>query len=208
MKAKGKALVKIDALAQLKSWLSGFDRKELIQNGVIIGAFLIFILFFFFPFLARNRQMSQDVSQLTAQVRNAGLLIAKLPEMKKQKEIFGARMEKIRKQFFTPEEAKQLIEIISTTASQSKVRITATQPGTKEAALPEPFQQLYRISSYELTVEGSYHGLGSFINRLEQHSKNFAVPEFKMTENKEAPAVHKAVLVVDAFMERYTSGMR
>ncbi len=212
MKIKEKAKSKDDSLKQLvsrfRAWLAGVDRKVLIQNGVILGAFLVFIVFFFFPILGRNRAAAGEVAQLKGQIYNAGALIARLPEMKKQKEIFGARIEKIRKGFFKSSEASQLIEIISAAANQSKVRISATQPGAKEVTLPDPFQQIYRVASYELTVDGGYHGLGTFTNRLEQYSKNFAVPELKMTRNKETPGAHKAVLVVHAFFERYVRGTK
>lgn len=210
MKTKGKAKPKDESLQQLvskaRSYLAGVDRKVLIQNGVIVGAFLAFIVFFFFPILGRNRQAAGEVAQLKSRIHNAGVLIARLPEMKKQKDVFGARIENVRKGFFKAAEANQLIEIISTAANQSKVRISATQPGAKEVTLPDPFQQMYRVASYELTVDGGYHGLGLFTNRLEQYSKNFAVPELKMTRAKETPGVHKAVLVVHAFFERYVKG--
>lgn len=190
-------------LEQAKAWLAGIDRKTLIQNGIAGGAFLIFVVLFLLPLLARNKAAADEVNQLKSKITNANAVIGRLPDMRKQKEIFGVRMERVRSGFFKAEEVKQLIQIISKIAGDSRVRITASQPGREETPLPTPFDQVYRPVTYELNVEGGYHDLGLFLYRLEHFAKNFEVREFKMTSDKNAPGIHKGVITLSGYFERY-----
>ena len=202
-KTKKPQITPAQLVEQAKAWLATVDRRTLIQNGIAAGAFLIFVFLFLFPLLARNKGAADEVNQLKSKIANARSTIGRLPEMRKQKEAFGARMEQVRKGFFKAEEAKQLIEIISKTASESRVRITASQPGGQELTIPPPFDQVYRPVTYELNVEGGYHDLGLFLYRLEHYSKNFAIRDFKMISDKNTPGTHKGVITLSAFFERY-----
>ena len=188
---------------QFRGWVATVDRKTLTQYGIWGGAFLVFVLLFLVPLLAKNKSAADEVNQLKSKITTARSIIGRLSEMRKQKEAFGARMERVRVGFFKAEEAKQLIEIISKTAAESKVRITASQPAGQEVVLPPPFDQVYRPLSYELTVEGGYHDFGMFLYRLEHYSKNFAIREFKMTTDKNTPGIQKGLITVTAFFERY-----
>ena len=205
--SKGK--VKSDAAAvyvkQFKVWIGSFDRKVLIQHGIITGAFLIFIVFFFLPILKDNKETRDNARRLDSQINAARMVIAKIPELKRRKEVFGERIEKIRNQFFKTEEEDQLIEIISKTATEAGVEIRAVQPFSQELNLAEPFAQYYKASSYELVLEGGYHNVGTFLNLIEENEKNFAVHNFKLVQDKESPFVHKSITIATAFIERYAT---
>jgi len=184
-------------------WIRSVDRKTLIQNATIAGAFLIFVLIFFFPILMENKRLSREVGGLRSKVSQAKTKIAKIPEMTKQKKLFGERTKKIREQFFTANEADKLIEVISTIATEAGVKIDATRPATKLIEIPAPFSKTYMPFSYEFTVEGSYHNLGSFINNLERYAKNFAVHDMEITVSGDKTLKsQQSTLQITAFMKR------
>src|SRR3989338_7325667 len=148
-------------IQNIVGWLWNLDRRLLIQGGIIAFSILLFIFGFFFPILIYNRKATLQVKQLQMMIQGAKKRITHIPEMKKQKEIYGARLKQAREQFFEPQEVDQIIQVISTTASRTGVRITASRPSNKALELPVPFNQLYIAATYELTIEGSYHKIGS-----------------------------------------------
>ena len=110
---------------QLKAWLAG-DRKTLIQNGIIAAAFLGFIFFFFLPVWSHNQKTAAQVKDLKERIQSADVKIARIPEMNRQKEMYGARTKETREQFFDAKDTEKLIEIISTTAASAGVKISVS----------------------------------------------------------------------------------
>lgn len=190
------------SVAQLKLWIESVDRKTLILNLTMVGIFFVFVFFFLLPVVMHNKKMVSEVSGLKTTMGQASVKIARIPEMTKQKELFGARTQKIRERFFKTEDTSQLIEIISTLAAQTGVTISASRPSSKALELPLPFSMTYLPVSYELILEGSYHNLGTFINSLESYSKNFAVHNFQIAKGEKAPTVHQCTIILTAFVQR------
>lgn len=190
------------SLSDLKAQLGSMDRKTLIQNAIMVGAFLVFVICFLLPIFIYNRKMSADVEQLRNKVDQATRKIARIPEMMRQKELFGVKIKQTREQFFEAEESERLIEIVSTVAADSGVRISASRPSAKALELPVPFSMMYLTLSYELAVEGSYHNLGLFINRLERYSKNLSVHNLEIRAGDQVPPIHQATLTLTAFLKR------
>lgn len=189
-------------LANLKLWIASIDRKILIQNLTIGGAFLAFIIFFFFPLLIQNKRLSGEVNRLKETVRISTVKIGRIPEMAKQKEQFGARTKIIRAQFFETKESDQLIEIISIIASEAGVKISASRPAARNLELPKPFNESYVALSYDLVMEGQYHNMGAFVNKLERYPKHFAIHELQMVGSEKSLSVPQCTLVLTAFIKR------
>ncbi len=192
-------------LTDIKAWLQSIDRKTLIRNGMVAGALLVFILFIFLPLSLQAKKLSTEVKNLKQKISQANLKIAKIPGMIKQKEQFGARIKKLREEFFEPQETDKLIETISTAASESEVKISASRPSAKVLELPAPFDKKYIPVSYELVVEGSYHALGKFINTFESYPKSFAVHDLQITEGADgATGLRQGTLTLTAFIKHPT----
>ena len=190
------------SLEALKKMFPSTDRKMLIQNAMIAAAFAIFIFLFFVPILMQNKKMMDQVNNFKWRINQANLKIARIPQLTKEKEIFGARTKQIRDQFFDVKDADQLIGIISTIAADSGVKISASRPVEKPAELPPPFSQMYMSRSYELIVVGGYHNVGSFINKLEHYSKNFSVHNIQIAGGEKNDTAHQCTLIVVAFIKR------
>ena len=190
------------SIENLKLWIASIDRKTLIQNLTIGGAFLGFLIFFFFPILIQNKRLSGEVGRLKERVRVAAVKIARIPEMTRQKELFGVRIKQIREQFFEAKESDQLIEIISTIASEAGVKISASRPASRNLELPSPFAEKYIALSYDLVMEGPYHNMGTFINKLERYPKHFAVHELEMAGGEKTSNTLQSTLVLTAFIKR------
>lgn len=189
------------SLQEIKSWVTGLDRKVLVQIIIALGSFLIFILFFFTPILVYNKKVSRQADNLKAKVMRATVKISRIPEMKRQKELFGARIKTVREQFFDTNEAERLLEIISTLASETGVKISASRPVIRMLELPEPFSKMYASLSYELAVEGSYHNLGQFVNHLESYKKNLSISELQIVGAEKASGLLQGSVILTAFVQ-------
>src|SRR3989338_3461271 len=107
------------SMTDIKIWLDSVDRKTLIQNATFAGAFLAFVILFLIPTVLYNGKITSQVSTLKSNVTQTNVKIMRIPEMSKQKELFGTRTKKIRSQFFKSEEADKLFGIISNLAGES-----------------------------------------------------------------------------------------
>ena len=190
------------SVQDLKLWIASIDRKTLIQNATVVGAFFAFVLLFFFPLLIQNKRLAAEVNGLKTKVSQANVKIGRIPEMTKQKKLFGERTKKIREQFFATDEADKLIEVISTIAGDSGVKINATRPATKLLEIPMPFSKTYVPISYEFAVEGSYHNVGAFVNSLENYAKNLAVHDLQIAAGDKTMKTQQSTLVITAFLKR------
>lgn len=190
------------SVEDVKLWIASIDRKTLIQNATVVGAFFVFILLFFFPLLIQNKRLAGEASGLKMKVNQANVKIGRIPEMTKQKKLFGERTKKIREQFFAADEADKLIEVISTIATESGVKINATRPATKLLEIPGPFSKTYVPINYEFAVEGSYHNVGAFVNSLENYAKNLAVHDLQITAGDKTMKTQQSTLVITAFLKR------
>lgn len=205
---KSKSMKKITiptiSAASIKNWIQNIDRKVLVQNTIMTSAFFVFVLFFFLPILHHNNRMTTEVKRLKEQVGRANSKIIKIPEMRRQKELFGTRIKKIREQFLEAEEGDQLLEIVSSLASEAGVRISASRPIEDAAEPPEPFNDKYSVLSYELVVEGMYHNLGEFVNGLERYTKNIAILNFQISAALKNSTMHRATLVLSTYLKKGT----
>lgn len=193
-------------LNDLKFWFQSIDRKILIRNSIVSGAMLFFILFIFLPLVFQAKKLSTEVKNLKQKISQANVKIAKIPEMTKQKELFGTRIKKLRGEFFEPNETDKLIEIISKAANDSGVKINASRPSAKILELQAPFDQQYIPVSYELVIEGPYHAIGKFINTFESYPKSFAVHDLQITEQSEGSGGQRqGVLTLTAFIKHPTT---
>lgn len=189
-------------LEQSKIFFASARKSPYFQQGVIIALLAVFILFFFLPIWMQNRKTSAQVSELKRRIETANAKIARIPEMTKQKEEQTSKLQKVRNQFFEAKEIDKLIEIISTAAADTGVRISATRPTYKTVEMPPPFDQIYLSVSYELIVEGPYHNFGSFINALERYPKHFVVSNLEIQNSDKTPDIHKYTLNLTAFLKK------
>lgn len=189
-------------VTDIKFWFQSIDRKILIRNGAIAGGLLVFVLFFFLPLFVQAKKLTGEVKKMKQKISQANIKIAKIPEMTRQKELFGTRIKKLRDEFFEPNETDKLIEIISTAANDSGVKINASRPSAKLLELQTPFDKEYIPVSYELVVEGPYHAIGKFINTFESYPKSFAVHDLQITEQSdETNGQRQGVLTLTAFIK-------
>ena len=174
----------------------------MIQNSIAGSAFVVFVIFFFFPVFRENQRLGTVNRELRTKIQTAHAKIASIPQMKQQKEIYGARIAEVRGQFFDPGEVDQLLEIISKVATGASAEITASRPAEVDFDLPAPFDQQYGIIGYDLTLAGRFHPLGLLINGLEEHAKNFMVYEFRIAKNESDPTVLESAIRLAAFVRK------
>jgi len=139
--------------------LIGKNKNKIINFGVIILALVIA--------LQSYKSVNNQISSLTQQQNN---------ELEKNK-VFEdiASLEKKAegyKKVFVKRDLALVVDIISAIAKDTSVKIISVKPNAEEAV------DSYSSFSFLITLNApSYHALGSFISKIENHEDTYLVSE-------------------------------
>ena len=188
-------------LNNVKIWLESIDRPTLIRNAVLGASLLAFAMFICLPMAIQAKKLSKEGESLRSKINLANVKISRIPEMLKQKEQYGARIKKIREEFFETQQTDKLIEIVSKAAVDSGVKISASKPSAEIIEIPPPFDKSYTPVSYDLSIQGGYHAIGKFVNFFEQYPKSFAVHNLTISHGPSDSLLREATLTLTAFIK-------
>jgi type IV pilus assembly protein PilO len=148
-----------------------------------IGAFAVLsalAVFGFYKFYVADVQTDIDARQTRLNTLrsdiNKGLATAqKLPEFQAQVKELELRLEALRQVLPEQKDVADVLRRMQTLANQSNltIRTYAPQPVAKK--------QLYSEVPYKLQVEGTYHNLGFFLDRISKFPRIINVSDVKIT---------------------------
>jgi len=140
--------------------------------------------YYFYEMPAQVEITAQETELATIQERiDKGLEIArKLPEFKREVDELRARLDSLRSILPEEKDAADLLRRIQTLAVQSSLTIRAFKPqpvATKEMHVEWPIS---------LTLEGTYHNLGSFLDSVSKFPRLINVSKIDIkTKTKQEP---------------------
>ena len=162
------------------------DKKTWLKTGAAAAAGLLIFVFVIWPAWFTRVSVRGQISALESQIALSQALMKKKPEWLRQKEEYAKFIQNAKQRIYQRRETSLLLGAISKLATESRVGIVASQPKDFEGKLPAPFDQQYQAELYELTLEGSYHDLGSFIDRIESNPKFLRVQSFHISTHPES----------------------
>lgn len=185
----------IDKLAAIQmndmlNTIKEFDRRTWILIGT--GAF-IFILFFMFvvsPGWIKRPGLKKQSKDIETQMVKLTALSKKKPELEKQKKEIQAFIDDFQKKLFTDEETTLLLGKISKIAEDAQVELIASKPLDNVDPFPDAYMKKYKKYIYQLTVEGSYHRIATFISLLESYAQYFQIQSLGITPQLEKSEKH------------------
>lgn len=188
---------------ELIAHLRKFDRKTKIKIGAASGGVILFLVFVFWPAWAIRPQLKDRVDSLRGRLLTAETQIRQEPKMIEQRMNDEAFVKKVRGRLLKAEEKERVPGILAEIAKQSKVMVLEITPADQESqdtgnpAAPqlEGYQAMY----YDMTVEGGFHELATFVSEIENYAKILRVEEFSITAREESPQSHLGGIRVTAF---------
>jgi type IV pilus assembly protein PilO len=139
------------------------------QLFVSIGlAVVILGLFWYFkwnPMVTEERQKTKKLTDLQNEIRQLEVTASKLQEFQREVALLEQRLETLKRVLPAQKETDDLIRKINSLASESSLKIKEFDP---QSTVNRQFYLEYPI---KLVVEGTYHNLAMFFDRISRLSR-------------------------------------
>jgi type IV pilus assembly protein PilO len=124
--------------------------------------------------LERERQKQARLQQLETEIRALEVTASKLQEFQREVQLLEAKLETLKRILPPEKETPDLMRRVQYLATQSALGIKVFTPG---AVANKEFYQEVPIN---LTVEGTYHNLGNFCDRVSRLSRLVNLGNFRL----------------------------
>ena len=164
--------------------------------GLSIGALAVFYFFYVSPAQDEIAGRQRQLAGLRADI-NRGLATAQqLPQVRKDAEALGRRLDTLRTVLLEEKDVAELLRRIQTLATQSSLTITGFKPA------PIAIRQLHAEWPITLELDGTYHSLGLFFDRISTFSRiiNISGVEIRAKERPLSSSTITAVCVATTFV--------
>ncbi len=182
-------------------FLKSFDRETWIKVGigaVVLGLFTYFIAI---PAWITRGDLQQKASAVEGQIIRLQTLKRNEKNWLSQKEETLTYIQTIKERLYSPGETSLLLGLVSKIAEEAKVSIVASKPREGETIeFPEPYSSRYHAELYDFGLEGGYHEIGKFMEKIESYHKILRVEAFQLNPAKEDQKGHIAELTLSAII--------
>jgi type IV pilus assembly protein PilO len=148
------------------------------QLGVsaVIAALICggFYYFWYSQALDKQRQKETRLADLQKQIRALEATANRLPEFQREVQALEARLETLKRILPPEKEMPDLMRRIQYLAAQSSLSIRKFNPA---AVITKDFYQEVPVS---IDVEGTYHNMGAFLDRVSRMSRLVNMGDFKI----------------------------
>lgn len=154
----------------------------------ILGLLLygVFWWFFYSPMQQEIQNLTTTRRNLQAEVDNAKTTAARLPEFRREVERKEATLQALSRILPSQKEVDDLLRKVQQLAAESSLDVLRFKP---EATRPQNFYAEWPIS---LDLDGSYHNLAYFFDRLSRLSRIVNVSNLKVTAKRE-PSISSTI---------------
>ncbi len=163
--------------------------------GVVAGAVILGVFWwqFYGPMLEEEKRKSEELSALQADIRNLEVTANKLQEFQREVQLREAKLETLKRILPADKETPELMKKVQYLAAQSNLLIRNFTPGQtvnrefpiegqpsprpgQQPSQPQPGQpqqprEYYQEWPINVDVEGNYHNLGLFFDRVSRLSR-------------------------------------
>lgn len=154
----------------------------------ILGVILygVFYMWFYSPMQTEIEQKTTTRRNLQAEVENAKTTAARLPEFRREVERKEATLQALSRILPSQKEVDDLLRKVQQLAAESSLDVLRFKP---EATRPQEFYAEWPIT---LDLDGSYHNLAYFFDRLSRLSRIVNVTNLNV-EAKREPTVSSTI---------------
>ena len=160
------------------------------------GGVALFYYFYAMPAMADMEGRRQTLSGLRASIAKGSITANQLSQFKGQVAELEARLESLRAVLPEQKDVADLLRRIQTLATQSNLAIRGFKPA------PSVTKQLHAEWPIALKLEGTYHNLGMFFDRVSKFSRiiNISNIDIKAKDKPEPNSTITATCVATTFV--------
>jgi type IV pilus assembly protein PilO len=142
--------------------LAGQVGVALLIAALICGGFWYF---WYSPMLEEEQRKTTQLDTLQKEIRVLEVTANKLQEFQREVQLLEAQLETLKRVLPPDKETPDLMRRVQSLAAQSSLSIKKFNPG------PEVAKDFYKEVPYNIDVEGTYHNLGIFFDRVSRLSR-------------------------------------
>ncbi len=145
--------------------------------AVAVGAVLVgaFYFMYFGDMLAEEQTKAKQLKDISDQVRALEVTASKLQEFQREVAVLEQKLETLKRILPPEKETPDLIRKLQNLAAESNLKITSVNPQAMRA------MDFYQEFPVNLGMEGSYHNLAMFFDRVGRLSRLVNVGDTKIT---------------------------
>jgi type IV pilus assembly protein PilO len=176
-------------------------KRQLAIFGAVIGALIVagYVMLVVWPKWEDIGRLDAEARKLGKEVEEKRKVAQQLPQLEREVKAMDLQLKEVLVKLPEEKEIPNLLTQISTLGQQSGLDFSAFRPGKIE---PRDF---YSEVPINLRVEGSYHTLGTFFDRLSKMPRIVTVGEFKIAPFTTKKAGDKTI-AADFGVVTYTYG--
>ena len=133
-----------------------------------------FYYFWYSDALQQQKTKEARLADLQKQIRALEATANKLPEFQREVQALEARLEALKRILPPEKEMPDLMRRVQYLAAQSSLQIRKFNPG------PVAQQEFYQEVPFNLDIEGTYHNLGAFLDRISRMSRLVNIGDVKV----------------------------
>jgi type IV pilus assembly protein PilO len=138
-----------------------------------------FYYFWYSDALAQQRQKEVKLANLQKEIRALEATANRLPEFQREVQALEARLETLKRILPPEKEMPDLMRRIQYLAAQSSLQIRKFNPA---AVVQKEFYQEVPVT---IDVEGTYHNMGAFLDRVSRMSRLVNMSNFKVKSHNQ-----------------------
>jgi type IV pilus assembly protein PilO len=151
-----------------------------VVTAVLIGG--LFYWRYWGPAVEQERQKTAQLDKLRQEIRQLEVTASKLQDFQREVALLEAKLETLKRILPPEKETPDLMRKVQSLAAQSNLNIRTFTPA---ATVNKEFYQEWPIN---MAVDGSYHNLGYFFDRVSRLSRLVNVGNLKITASREQTA--------------------
>lgn len=164
------------------------SRRVLLLGVGTLSVFFLYATYLYWPMSEQIGQMRQQVAQLAQDRDRKKQMVANLAEMRKLVADLDANLKRVTSELPDKKEIPELLSSVSSLGSDSGLTIIVFRQR------PEQFEEFYAQVPVEVRVHGTYHQVGTFLDKVGRLNRIVNVSDIAMKE----PKVHRDSLLVNA----------
>lgn len=185
----------------LAGMFGSIPKRQLTIFGAIIAVVIVigYVFLVVQPKREEVGRLSAEARKLGADVEEKRKIALQLPQIQREVEAMDLQLKEVLVKLPEEKEIPTLLTQISTLGQQSGLEFATFRPGTIQ---PRDF---YAEVPINLRVDGSYHTLGNFFDRLSKMPRIVTVGDFKISPLT-AKTLEERTITADFGVITYTTG--
>lgn len=173
----------------LKLPLQGQLGVSALLAALILGGFW---WFWWSPATEEQGRKEQQLATLQQEIRKLEAAAAKLDQFKNEVALLEARLERLKQVLPSEKQTPDLMRKVQSMASESSLSVRAFNPGATRS------QEFYEEWPINVVVNGTYHNLGMFFDRVSRLSRLVNISDVKVTSQASPTAVNTIAAICTA----------